>query len=252
MTRSSQVIMAVLVLLVLATPASATLHLACVPTAGVTCASQTFNGTPIIATTSSLPTFGIRSSPGTSYTSSASLTIAILVPSQAPTGLNFSMNWGSATATATQYSATPWSSGFLIPYLGLQQAGGPAAPIDAYTTPASVVNPGTTGFTVYLATFSGPMALSNMASGNANFSVNGIAGLPAGTIFYAFITDKVTTCTHGRHPVCTTSIKVVDTTANSSAMMLTPTPEPGSMFLFGSGLILMGGALRRKLSVSRS
>ena len=236
--------------IVASTNASATLHLSCV-TSTSTCGTQTFGGTDIIATNTNNPIFGIHSSPTSSYGANATLTIAILVPSQSPT-LNFTVNWGSSSAPAVLASGTPWTSGSLIPYLGLPQAngGGPNNPFNAYITPAGSVNPGTTGFSVYLATFPGAFTLSNTASSNPLLSFTQALGsqFPAGTIITAFVMQPVTVCTgHGKHQTCTTTMTVVDTTANSSALLLTPTPEPGSMVLLGSGLLMFGGVLRRRL-----
>lgn len=225
-----------------------TFHLGTECTDFTVCTHVSFGGTQIHITENTLPTFGIRRSPDTnSGLSDPQLFLVVMVPSQLAQ-ISFTGNFNGTAAAANLYSTTPWTSGFLITadssgYLGsggmlgtnfIQNMGdgssGPASPLDAFLTGASTVQPGTTGFLVYVLSF-GSVDFPT----SDTFSFTGIIGFPVGSIFYAFVTDG-----SGDFQGL-----VSDTTAPSSAILIVP--EPGSMLLLGSGLLTIGSLLRRRL-----
>ncbi len=125
------------------TPASAALHGYCL--AG--CAD---NGTNTPITSNPPVNFGFSSSPA----ASGDLVLDFLIPDNItiPAGFAGIHVTGTSTATATLVSATPWTSGQLDAYLGLNAS--PSNPIGAYlpATRALLGNPaGLTGFYVFQA-----------------------------------------------------------------------------------------------------
>ncbi len=125
------------------TPASATLHGYCL--AG--CAD---NGTNTPITSNPPVNFGFSSSPA----ASGDLVLDFLIPDNItiPAGFSGIHVTGTSTATATLFSATPWTSGQLDAYLGLNAS--PSNPIGAYlpATQALLGSPaGLTGFYVFQA-----------------------------------------------------------------------------------------------------
>ncbi len=243
--------LAVAVLLLAGTPGAwaqtytyQTLHLC--PSGGACPApNTTVGGVQIVTTTSTLPTFGVVRSPNTnSGLSGPVMYLAVFVPSQTP-NLSFTANFGGASAsTSAPVSSTPWTSGPLLAkdtasYLGssllaLVQCNGcgPASPISAFLGASQAVNPGTTGYDVYVLNL-GSVSFPT----SSTFSFSSITAFPVGTVFYAFLVD-----TSGAN-----SGFVSDTTAPSSSIVIVP--EPGTMALLGTGLLSVAALLRRRLGI---
>jgi len=113
----------------------------------------------------------------------------------------------------------------------------------------STLNPGTTGYDVYLAnmgsfSFAGCQATTPCGS----FALVNIGGLPVGSVLYAFSMNGAPVTVGGGPSAVTyaAGTAVKDTTAPSSSI-ITPIPEPGTLVLFGTGICGLAGLLRRRL-----
>ena len=155
--------------------------------------------------------------------------LAILVPGSS--GLTFTVN-GLAPDAPVVYS-----SGRLLTALG--ESGGNPANFPPYAFTAGAARGSSVSeFEAY------DVALGSFNTSGSivpvSFDVTGGA-FPNGTIFVGFLEDN--------HQ----SSLVVDQTPVSEGIVVdaphSPTPEPTSLLLFGSGLIAVGGALRRRLKV---
>ena len=72
---------------------------------------------------------------------------------------------------------------------------------------------------------------------NLTITFNNISGLPQGTIFWGFLTNQ--SCASG-------PCVMTDTTPLSEAVTVSVAPEPGTLALVGTGLLLLGLSLRRR------
>lgn len=230
-----------------------TLHGFCVP-ATPTCSD---NGavTPV---PTNLPTFGFGAANGPLLGTDE---LAFLIPNNHDSSLNFTFsvkmvnggptNTTTSTGTATLFSTTPWSSSLpkaqqqLDGYLGLSAK--PTNPILAYvpgpacnggTNPAC--DPSVASYFVYTVSFANTNILSQANESNGPiFSLSGLPSslggvLPLGSFILDFSTDSNGDTTG---------------TPNSAALEIsgTPTPEPGTLILFGSGLLGVAAILRRRI-----
>lgn len=191
------------------------------------------NGTVSILTNDNLPTLSFQLTNGGTNTGEAYL--AILVPSGNPMP-SFTVNGNSATTLTSSVYSSGALTDFLaanVTNLSLASGSGANAQFSAYASASGqVISPEPSSFSVYvydLGAFNGtplPITFSSASS-----------GLPNGSIFWGFLTNQA--CATG-------SCVLTDTTPLSEAV--TVAPEPGTLTLAGSGLLLLlAGTVRRRL-----
>jgi hypothetical protein len=163
-----------------------------------------------------------------------------LVPDNKEAGFSLTLNGVNTTnpsVAGSLFSSTEWDSGKLSDFMSPQwDFGGPSHPIDAFLPSTQGVDPGANGYFVY--TFDFGFFDYKTAPGDPMFSV-GSGAVPKGMVILAALTDAGTTTV------------TVDTPNSASLLETGPppgtTPEPGSILLFGTGILGTAAVLRRKL-----
>src|SRR5262249_25116120 len=93
---------------------------------------------------------------------------------------------GTVSATATLFSATPWTSGSLDAYLGI--SAGPNNPIGAYLPSTQALDPGATGFFVFQANL-GTLTLQSPSNPNVSPLEHISPGLPLASYIVGFFNE---------------------------------------------------------------
>jgi PEP-CTERM motif len=211
-------------LAMLAVPASATLHGWCGSGATSTCIDNGTN-TP----TGTANPFAFTSFPA----SSGDFKIDVLVPNNLGGG-PFTITGGTISpATASLFSPTAWTSGFLAAYLGISAS--PANQIGAFLPSTLLLDPGATGFFVFQADL-GVNALNSPGGPGIPQLTISPGVLPIGSYIVGFLNEP----------------GGIEATANIGALFLTTgsnlprIPEPASLLLLGVGMMGLAGFAWRK------
>jgi PEP-CTERM motif len=223
-------IVVVLGVLMFALGASAdTLHGYCVTPA----APCTDNGT-ITPTNNDPPFFAFRFAGNASKSGSGDFVLFALVPDDQNVGFTLDgTNTTVASVTGALASPTEWNSGFLSAFLTSPTFPHNSHPLGAYLPSTQAVDPGAKGYFVYAFDFG---AFNYKTTPDPQFT-NG--GVPQGTVFFATLVDA-----NGNVTVDTpNSASILEAGSPSSV------PEPGTLLMFGSGIIGFAGILRRKINL---
>ena len=150
---------------------------------------------------------------------------------------------GTYSGTASLFSPTPWTSGFLDAYLGISAS--PSNPIGAFIP--DPVDLGATSFFVYQLSIApvGGVPLQSPSNPNINPLENITGTIPLGTYIVGFLNQV------------TAGSPNWSATANSGAILEVadprggpppppPVPEPSSLVLLGSATLGLAVLLRRK------
>jgi hypothetical protein len=174
--------------------------------------------------------FGFTTSPGPN---TGDLFIDILTPDNQTAGPSFTLT-GTSSATATLFSATPWTSGQLDSYLGISAS--PSNPIGAYLPSTQAVDPGATGFFVYQANL-GTLTLQGPSSPHVSpLEDIGSGVLPKGSYVVGFFNEG--TPDHPDYQATANSGAIFETGSHTSPV---PEASPWAMMLLGfAGLGLAG------------
>jgi hypothetical protein len=167
--------------------------------------------------------FGFTISPG-STPQTGDLTLDVLVPNNVPHPASFAIT-GTLSGTATLFSATAWTSGFLDVYLGISAS--PSNPIGAYLPSTQALDPGASGFFVFQVDL-GSTTLQGAQNPNVSPLLNISPKPPIASYIVGFFNEG------GGNIVAT---------ANSGAIFITPLPP--AALLFGTALVGLGILGRR-------
>jgi hypothetical protein len=227
--------------------AAATLHGFC----GASFATTTCpdNGTISPTTQDPLSPFGFTRSPDSnSGLTNPTMTLVFAIPNNEAVSFG-AFSSGSTTGSPT--SVTPsvvsgtWTSGDLVGFLGFTQVGGPTNPIGSLLPSTQGVDPGATGYKVYLAHFGSV----NFGSPDPVFTDSTL--LPGGSVILGLVQwdGTGTPPSQGGGPnatICSTGPTCVQDATASSSAILERVPEPSTLLLLGGGLVGLCGLRRWK------
>jgi len=197
----------------------------------------------VTPTNSGKPYYGFTVSPGPNK---GLYEIITLIPDNL-SGANaetFSVTGGNTSpAAANLASTTAWTSGDLATYLGIRVSNSnpsPANPLDAFLTTTDSLDHGATGYFVYVAILGTNTLPDPSAPTTTPVLHDGSFIIPNGSSIVSFLNTGTSTKPQW---IATAPSGQISIEAPG------PAPEPASVLLFGTGLLLVGGMLRRRLLV---
>lgn len=210
------------------------LHGTCNGTAGA-CTDNGTN-TPLGNSTK----FGFTISPGPQ---TGDLTVVALIPNTetfTPSTITETVP-NSTSYNFTQVSGV-WNANTLASFLGIDAS--PSNGIGAFLPSTQIFDSTASGYNVFTADV-GSLTISATGSGGSDPTFNMINNLPLGSYLVSFCAGSTPggDCTVGSK-TSTTEVATV----NSGALFAngnTPVPEPGTLVLFGSMMLMLLGAKRR-------
>jgi hypothetical protein len=188
----------------------------------------------IIVTGTSVPALAFGNT-GANETGTAWL--VVLVPSSTDEHLSFSVTTANGTNSAIDTglftSGDLIGSGAFLPF-GANNNVGPKGGFSPLSSASALSGAGTpTAFNVYVVSLG---TYSSAANEPLGITINALS-FPAGTVFWGFLTND--------SGVATDSVPYSEAVVDSGPGGVTP--EPGTLGLVGSGLLLLGITLRRHL-----
>ena len=213
-----------------------TMHFTCTGTT-VCSAGPTFQQTVSQSPTFTLTTVG---STGLS-TTNGSVYLVVAVPNNlsAPAfTVTASSSAGSFVASNALVGTFSWASGTRFSPIGVTPSATSDPNINSYLTSAQTFQPSATGFTV-MVFYLGDISGADMGSIGINVVFGGVA-LPKGTVIWTYMTNS------NDHSIA------INSSPNSSSLLVTPEPGAFSQLLLGLGALACGVFFARTRMGARS